>query len=255
MGWGGRDGESPPGGARVAAAGRAPRLENVQSKPLTNQGMKPGGEGAEERFGLRSPPPNIPGPITPGRGRVWRIPGENAATATRRRLGSLPPALEDSLPPISEDFGFSQSRSPSPGRAAGPSLRATQPGSTASPSHRSRRPPAHAAGAQEASSAASSIPGWGRLLTSTTRSLHFMHHRASCQRSPGARLFIAAMMHESEIARRGSAGGGRQPQSSRRNWRLIYKQQICYVRLIDGKWRESPEMGSSESRFLAAALL
>lgn len=137
----------------------------------------------------------------------------------------------------------------------------TRTGSRAEPSlhaawrHRSRRPPAHAAGAQEASSAASSIPGWGRLLTSTTRSLHFMHHRASCQRSPGARLFIAAMMHESEIARRGSAGGGRQPQSSRRNWRLIYKQQICYVRLIDGKWRESPEMGSSESRFLAAALL
>lgn len=91
----------------------------------------------------------------------------------------------------------------------------TRTGSRAEPSlhaawrHRSRRPPAHAAGAQEASSAASSIPGWGRLLPSTTRSLHFMHHRASCQRSPGARLFIAAMMHESEIAQRGSAGGGR----------------------------------------------
>lgn len=146
VGWGGRDGEAQPGGARVAAAGRAPGLENAQSKPLTNQGMKPGGEGAEERFGLRSPPPNIPGPITQGRGRVWRIPGENAATATRHRPGSLPPDLEDSLPPISEDFGFSQARSPSPGRAAGPSLRSTQPGGTApgvslpTPPVRRRRP-------------------------------------------------------------------------------------------------------------------
>lgn len=97
------------------------------------------------------------------------------------------------------------------GSRAGKSRHITQRDGTSRPSHRSRPPSTYSTDKQKPVISSQQHP---QPLTSEMRSLRFVHHQVSCQRSPGAQLIIATLMPESEIARRGIASSGEEPQAA-----------------------------------------
>lgn len=131
------------------------------------------------------------------------------------------------------------------GSRAGKSRHTAHGDSTSRPSRCSRPPFAHSTDKQKPVVSRQQHP---RPLTSEMHSLRFVHHQVSCQRSPGARLVIATLMSEPEIARRSVAGSGG-------DGRLIYKHgRFVMSDSLMGNGEKAPRR-ALQSRFPTGAAL